>query len=64
MNELLRQSEELHLSKDIETIKSHLDEKECLVCYDTFNVKDGYECSQHHFVCHPNGKNLCYFYYY
>jgi hypothetical protein len=41
--------------RDIAKVKLQQDMKECTICFDMFNLQDGYECSYHHFTCRPNG---------
>ena len=41
--------------RDIAKVKLQQDMIECTICFDMFNLQDGYECSYHHFICRPNG---------
>ena len=55
MDELLAQNEALVLSRDIAVIQLQQETRECIVCYDSHKLSEGYECSNKHFVCKPSG---------
>ena len=55
MDELLAQNESLVLSRDIAMVQLQQETRECIVCYDSHKLSEGYECSNKHFVCKPSG---------
>ena len=51
----LAQNDALVLSRDIAVVQLQQETRECIVCYDNYNLSEGYECSNKHFVCKPSG---------